>query len=115
MKTKFRQIIRGQAGQGPVLLIIEVALAVYILIVLIWWLIIPAIKYAPTEIRTERDYVITVTESNSNWYGKTNYYIETKGGAIYETTLTGIEPNGEYYFKISKSGRIQEFTEIELP
>ena len=43
MKNKLQQVIKEQVGQGALLLVIEIALAVYILIVLIRYLIIPAL------------------------------------------------------------------------
>ena len=43
MKNKLQQIIKEQAGAGALLLVIEIALAVYIGIILIRYLIIPAL------------------------------------------------------------------------
>ena len=43
MKNRLQKIIKGQEGQGPIVLVISIALAVYIGIILIRYLIIPAL------------------------------------------------------------------------
>ncbi len=102
---------RNQHGYCSPILIIEWALLVYSFAVIIGWLIFPAITGHAIgyETHTEGAYVISVKQSKTDWAGKPNYYIETSDGKIYQTTLTGIEPNQKYYLSVTNSGRIQKY------